>query len=696
MARQTLDVKLKHQLLFISLVLLVIPWSGWQYLKVFDQTLRQTQAKTMRDQAALIAERLAAEPDLFFAPFSEASFSQEAIPQSILYAYSLPSKPIIDGYNEDWKNFTLPEPSIFNNVKIQVGKHRNQFYFFINVEDRQLDYFNPSSTTYQQHDHLRLTLKNPNTKDQNVYYLQASAPGQFVASFKDNQDRPRQQNSIRGVFRENVSGYQLEFQLEEKWILDGLMLEVINGSSADQTHHWLSPVLLKFISSSSAVEKFLNKFHDGSFQLSVLNQERWLIGSLTLLNNRTKGTNIQQTPWVIEWIYRLVLESEKLPIRNNDFYRSRLDYPELQESLLTGSALYWYHSKQKNDLDHSTLASVAAPITIGHDLLGFVLLEKSTDHLITLASTAFNRLFSVTLGAFLIVIICLLAYASWLSMRITRLNHAANTVVNDKGNIDVADYPWPDTTQFDEIGALSRNYRSLLLKVQDYNQYLRTLSNKLSHELRTPIAIVRSSLDNINAVSDPQQQQQYCQRAQQGVDRLSNILSAMSTAHRIEETVLNAKHTDFEKVDLKKILSQLQMAYNDIYKSHSIVFEDKSNSSTHARIVQDLFIQMLDKLIENAVDFSPENDNIIIRLRGAKQHCWIEVENNGSLLPDSMQTKLFDSMISLRNKSGSTHHSHLGLGLYIVRLIIELHKGEVNAQNKKDDCGVIFTITLPL
>ena len=72
----------------------------------------------------------------------------------------------------------------------------------------------------------------------------------------------------------------------------------------------------------------------------------------------------------------------------------------------------------------------------------------------------------------------------------------------------------------------------------------------------------------------------------------------------------------------------------------------------------------------------------------------LSVSNYGPLLPEDIQSTLFDSMVSSRDKRGD--EPHLGLGLYIVRLITEFHQGSVNASNRADGKGVVFTVNLPL
>ena len=109
--------------------------------------------------------------------------------------------------------------------------------------------------------------------------------------------------------------------------------------------------------------------------------------------------------------------------------------------------------------------------------------------------------------------------------------------------------------------------------------------------------------------------------------------------------------------------------------------------------VPDLMAQMLDKLIGNAIDFHTPDTPIRISLDTDGREARLLVSNTGPALPDEMQGNLFESMVSIRDKKGE--QPHLGLGLYIVRLIVEFHHGSVIARNRQDNCGVEFLINLP-
>jgi len=138
--------------------------------------------------------------------------------------------------------------------------------------------------------------------------------------------------------------------------------------------------------------------------------------------------------------------------------------------------------------------------------------------------------------------------------------------------------------------------------------------------------------------------------------------------------------------------------YRIAYPDQSIVL-DATGGETLVSGAPELIAQMLDKLVANAVEFAAPGSPIAVRLarRDAASGAQVElsVENEGPALPAAMQGRLFDSMVSVREKQAGDE-PHLGLGLYIVRLIAEFHGGTVRADNRSDASGVVVTVTLPL
>ena len=109
----------------------------------------------------------------------------------------------------------------------------------------------------------------------------------------------------------------------------------------------------------------------------------------------------------------------------------------------------------------------------------------------------------------------------------------------------------------------------------------------------------------------------------------------------------------------------------------------------------DLVAQLLDKLVENALDFAREGTPIDVKLTRGLGIAFLTISNEGSALPEDVADKIFDSMVSSRPSDGSGR-VHLGLGLTIVRAIADFHHATVSASNRRDLSGVTFSVAFPL
>src|SRR6202011_2668861 len=227
-------------------------------------------------------------------------------------------------------------------------------------------------------------------------------------------------------------------------------------------------------------------------------------------------------------------------------------------------------------------------------------------------------------------------------------------------------------------------------RLNEHTQYLRTLGGKLSHELRTPLTIVRSSLDNLESEGVRPDQRGYVTRAREGVLRLQSILSALGAASRVEESIKQAERVRF---DLKELLQSAVEGYRDGFRAARIEL-DLPPDACFMHGAPDLILQLLDKLVENAVDFCSAPGMITVRLARADSNYEIAVSNDGPPIPPGLLGRLFESLFE--HRQGVDDKPHFGLGLYIVRLIAEFHGGRAVAANRSDGAGATFTVVLPL
>jgi dedicated sortase system histidine kinase len=345
-------------------------------------------------------------------------------------------------------------------------------------------------------------------------------------------------------------------------------------------------------------------------------------------------------------------------------------------------------NRTRNTRDgRAVVVSAAHPIWVGDQVHGAVVVEETTNRIASLRSQALEQLLVATLLVFALVAAVLLWFATRISNRIRRLSDEAEAAIDARGRVTRLTTA---SDAADEIGDLSRSFTTVLGRLARYNAYLEALAGRLSHELRTPVAVVRSSLENLHAARTPEETRTYVARAEEGLARLSTILSRMTEASRLEQGLSTATR---ERFDAAAVVRGCVEGYRLAYAPRALEAAVPTES-VPVLGAADLLAQMLDKLVENAADFATSETVIRIHLKSEEEKILIRIENQGPPLPDAIRESLFESMVSLRSEhSGAV--PHLGLGLYIGRLIAEFHGGALRAENLPGGRGVAFEATLP-
>ncbi|MGA8006660.1 MAG: ATP-binding protein [Burkholderiales bacterium] len=336
----------------------------------------------------------------------------------------------------------------------------------------------------------------------------------------------------------------------------------------------------------------------------------------------------------------------------------------------------------------AVVLSAAYPIWNGDDVAGAVVVEETTNPIVSLRSAALERLLLLTLAAFAGAGGILIAYATRLSHRIRRLRDEAESAIDPRGRISRLA---AGSEAGDEIGDLSRSFSAMLARLAQHHAYLESMADRLSHELRTPIAVVRSSLENLQLAPSQQESRLYIARAEEGLARLNTILQRMTEASRLEQGLRTAER---ERYDLVPVVRGCVEGYRLAYPNARIAL-----SLPERRIdiegSPDLAAQLLDKLVENAADFCRAGEPIRVALEEQGGEAVLSVENKGPLLPEDMQGRLFESMVSVRGER-RPGAPHLGLGLYVARLIVEFHGGSISAANLPSADGVAVRARFPV
>ena len=681
-------MSLRIQLLGVGLLTLALPWAGYRYVQELEGALRDGLEQSLLASAITMAAAMELQP------LTGPAQTGEMAIESTIYAHPLDTPPSIDGYRDDWSSAADTVRPLGSAAEYWAGLHERTVYVFLNVTDEDLIYQSaPTQTPYGDR-----VLLLPGREPDGWLLLHGSGPG----SVRSQQTQAplfaptaQYEDRVTAYWRETVGGYSVEARLPLDLVRGRLGLAVIDVDHAAvrQTPEAAFDVSLQrswqaepelgpgaFVYRPQHLDAIGGQFVQPGRRLRVVDPLGWVLfdgGAIDPLSNEFAPSSLG----LAERFYRFILARGDAPYQGLEDPPGRMADATSSAALQGESVAAWY----ARGPDASAVVAAAAPIRAGDEIRGGVVLEQSSDSILTLTNEALVRLMSFTLLASLSVALGLLSYATLLSFRIRRLALAAETALSPEGEIRPA---LPGRRAGDEIGDLARSFTALLQRLREYTEYLTTLKAKLAHELRTPLAIVTTSLDNLER--EPQDHvSPYVARLREGTDRLDAILGAMSEATLIEQAVAD---TDPELFSVGEVIASCVEAYRDVYQDRRFELRDRA---VDARVLgsADLIAQMLDKLVDNAVSFSPSESTITLTLNSSERHVGLRVTNVGPLLPDAMRNQLFDSLVSMREERGQGRH--LGLGLYIVALIVDFHRGTVRAEDLSDGSGVSFDIELP-
>ncbi|MEH6358579.1 MAG: ATP-binding protein [Pseudomonadales bacterium] len=682
---------LNKQLVCVSLLLLSLPWAGCQYLKEMDNSLRLGQESNLQATAEVIARALQQNPA---ALNPHGQVGQPASSAPVFYCHSHDTPIWADGYDDEWLEIPWTDYASADgqyNLRYRcaisgsgAGKELGLFFA---VPDEQVMFNNPVRSLASNGDRLVLA-----TGSGREYIFTAVAPGSITARYLNDSGATYRESRIDASWVDQDKGYQLEIKMPLHLAAGRLSFLVIDESPKGVNSY--GPLLSSaeppwFSYQSSSSEQAIAAFSQAGLRLRLTDPNGWLIASAGNPESKKKS----QAHWLLSKLYRALLSSNqvsKIPYSNGVNFTERA---EVKEALQGAVSSRWY--RDPNRSDHHILTT-AVPIEHEGQAIAVLVAEQSSEQTAGLTDQAFSRLFLLSFAVISLTALALLAYANWLSWRIRRLNRATQQALADQSPVIGQPFGHLRSSRAnDEIDSLTLSYAELMRRIQEYTNYLHTLARKLSHELRTPLAIIHSSLDNLASQPLDEQSDIYQQRAKDGALRLGGIITAMSESRRVEESIEQA---ELEAINIAGLLQDISRAYRDTYRHHGFVLRglDEASMEDAENVLMaapDLLVQMLDKLIDNACSFAPEGSDIEIGYEVSATNITINIGNDGPLLPEAMQTQLFDNMVSLREKDND--RPHLGMGLHIVDLIVKYHQGSVIGRNRSDSSGVIFTVVLP-
>lgn len=690
---------------------------SYQYVWQLETYLRIGQEQTLVGTARAVATALHERPALFD---NQSAFLSNITPGTDLYAHKIEYPIKLDGKLSDWQDYQdkmieygatnlVEQSAVYNrsslSFKHMVGQYDKYLYAMFDVTDDNVLLRPANSLRVDRNDFLQIALINA-IGDFERYIISPYEAGWVNAYRLDistNAIKPVElETRIQGQWEITDDGYILELRFPLPMLSSKIAfavgdvdntqtrrLKYVMGTANPTQSESLGTVLLP----SPEIERIIKGLKYSGARVWVLDKHMRVLArsgdiqqAQGISGGVSQSTETENQIWaylekrILLPLYYKILTKPPAEFIDDLADAFALEGRDIANALGGKPSTLWRLSADNK----AVILSASHPIFIDNQVMGAVVVEQTTNGIRSLRNEALEKQFHFILAVILIATFSIFLFASRISNRIRKLRDETESAIDVNGKIVGNLRP---NKVGDEIGDLSRSFTQVLTKLSQYNQYLENMASRLSHELRTPVAVVNSSLDNLEMSQNDDDRKEYIGRAKQGIKRLSKILNSMSEATRLEQSINNNEAEDFDIVPvLKGCIQGYEMTYESANLDLDIQLEQAPVKGS-----PEMFAQMLDKVINNAVEFKRSGSRINVRLFNKDSAVALSVTNSGPLLPENMHNQLLNSMISVR-KSTTAEQSHLGLGLYVANIIAEYHGGKLSIDNLPDHSGVIVLL----
>ena len=246
----------------------------------------------------------------------------------------------------------------------------------------------------------------------------------------------------------------------------------------------------------------------------------------------------------------------------------------------------------------------------------------------------------------------------------------------------------------DELGLLSNSLNDMTLELQKRISHAENFSTDLVHEIRNPLASLKSASEILHDTSDVNQRIKLIDILSHDVQRIERLITDYSQMLKDEVALSKEK---IKKLDIEPIIKSVVDDFNNIYtlkRGIKISYQNDGKSRYYINGIENRIEQIVANLLDNAISFSKDNSDVKVKVSKLNDNkVIIKILDEGQGFKEKDTNKIFKRFYSNRpDRFGQ----HSGLGLNIVKNLVELHNGSIKASNRLDQKGASMEITFPI
>src|SRR3954453_162825 len=327
----------------------------------------------------------------------------------------------------------------------------------------------------------------------------------------------------------------------------------------------------------------------------------------------------------------------------------------------------------------------AIPVRNGNAVVGAVLVSQTTVRILREIDQVRLDVLKVFLGSVGGAAILALLLAGTITHPIRRLRDEASDLLDRRGRLRGR---FGGSRRADEIGDLARALEELSHRLAAHQHALESFASDVSHELKNPLASVRSAAELLADVEDPADRALFLTLVQREVTRMERLLTAVLEIGEIDARLETESP---EAVDLEALLREVVEGFRRRADNREIRLVSPGPVRVRAR--SEHLLQDFENLLANPLGFSPAGGTVTVTL-AANGIASVRIEDQGPGIPESHLGRIFDRFFTYRPDEPHARDGHTGLGLAIVKAIVEGYGGTVAAGNREGG-GARFEVRLP-
>ena len=403
-----------------------------------------------------------------------------------------------------------------------------------------------------------------------------------------------------------------------------------------------------------------------------------------------EGAVLRTADQIYDWILSILPRHVSYPVYRESASPRAEDYAEVMRALRgeTGSAI------RSDPQTGGLVFSVAIPIQRYKQVLGAVMLSTGSAEIEEELRTVRLELLRIFGVALLVTVLLSFYLAGTIARPIRRLAAAAERARGRRARVEIPDF----TRRGDEIGDLSRSLREMTDALWQRMSAIESFAADVAHEIKNPLSSLRSAVETAVRIDDAANQRRLMAIILNDVQRLDRLITDISDASRLDAEL---GRLELEPVDVAAMLGTLVEVYGATRTDDALRLVLAIGSDDRELVVPGIetrLSQVFRNIIGNAVSFSPPLGEIRLTARHYGRAVLVTVEDQGPGIPEEKLTAIFDRFYTER-PLGEQFGTHSGLGLSISKQIVEAHRGQIWAENRKNAEGITigarFSVRLP-